>query len=111
MTDNVKTLDITETKGARANIADIKVWGDGDSWKLLCKASSEAEGWMKSTKAYEIEGVGCMVQVTTQQNGQVAEAVTFVPFTTIVETTNQLGEVVGRHLEIASRHLEGIPLE
>ena len=28
---------------------------------LLCKASSLAEGWMKSTKAMEIPGVGCVV--------------------------------------------------
>ena len=27
----------------------------------------------------EIEGVGCVVQVTTQQNENVAEALTFVP--------------------------------
>ena len=45
----------------------------------LLKASSEAEGWMKSTKAMEIEGVGCVIQVTTQQGNNVAEALTFVP--------------------------------
>ena len=41
---------------------------------------------MKSTKAMEIEGVGCVVQVTTQQNDNVAEAVTFVPGTRIEES-------------------------
>ena len=34
---------------------------------------------MKSTKAMEIDGVGCVVQVTTQQGDNVAEAITFVP--------------------------------
>ena len=34
---------------------------------------------MKSTKGMEIEGVGCVVQVTTQQGDNVAEALTFVP--------------------------------
>jgi hypothetical protein len=34
---------------------------------------------MKSTKAMQIEGVGCVVQVTTQQGNNIAEAITFVP--------------------------------
>jgi hypothetical protein len=74
-----KTLHNSDVSGARQNVKDIKVFGDGDQFKLLCKASSAVEGWMKSTKAMEIEGVGCVVQVTTQQGQNVAEAVTFVP--------------------------------
>lgn len=78
-----KSLDISEVKGARANIKDLKVYGDGDTFALLCKASSQAEGWMKSTKVCNVEN-GCIVQVTTQQlsfNGtySVAEALTYVP--------------------------------
>ena len=39
---------------------------------------------MKSTKAMEIgNGVGCVVQVTTQQGENVAEALTFVPSASI----------------------------
>jgi hypothetical protein len=34
---------------------------------------------MKSTKAMEIVGVGCVVQVTTQQGDNISESVTFVP--------------------------------
>jgi CRISPR/Cas system-associated protein Cas5 (RAMP superfamily) len=54
-----------------------------DLFKLLSKASSEAEGWMKSTKAMNT-GNGVVIQVTTQQRNPdgsyaVAEAVTFVP--------------------------------
>ncbi len=74
-----KTLDITDVKGATANIADIKVFGNGDTFQLLCKASSKEQGWMKSTKAMQIDGVGCVVQVTTQQGLNIAEAVCFVP--------------------------------
>ena len=79
----MKTLDITEVKGAKDNISDLKVYGDGDTFKLLCKASSEKEGWMKSTKVMNVYG-GCVVQVTTQQRNPdgtyaVAEALTFVP--------------------------------
>lgn len=80
---NEKTLHNSTISGARQNVKDIKVVGDGDLFKLLCKASSEAEGWMKSTKAMPVCG-GCLVQVTTQQRNidgtyAVAEALTYVP--------------------------------
>jgi len=80
----MKTLHNSDISGARQNVSDIKVYGDGDLFKLLAKASSEREGWMKSTKAMEIPRVGCVVQVTTQQRNPdgsyaVAEALTFVP--------------------------------
>ena len=79
-----KTLGNTTASKARENVKDIQFWGDGDTFKLISKASSQAEGWMKSTKAREIPDVGCVVQVTTQQRNPdgsyaVAEAVTFVP--------------------------------
>ena len=78
-----KTLGNTDVNGARKNVKDIVVFGNGDMFKLLCKASSQEEGWMKSTKAMEVVG-GCVVQVTTQQRNidltySVAEAVTYVP--------------------------------
>ena len=86
----MKTLHNTDVRGAQKNVPDITVFGNGDMFKLLSKASSEKEGWMKSTKAMEIPGVGCVVQVTTQQRNpdgsySLAEAVTFVPGVTIVE--------------------------
>jgi hypothetical protein len=62
-----KTLDNTTASQAKVNVSDLKIWGDGDTFKLICEASSKKEGWMKSTKAMEIPGVGCVVQVTTQQ--------------------------------------------
>lgn len=65
----MKSLHNTTANGATKNVKDIVFWGNGDTFKLIAKASSEAEGWMKSTKAMEIEGVGCVVQVTTQQRG------------------------------------------
>tara|TARA_R110000744_G_scaffold89898_9_gene174749 strand:- start:498 stop:788 length:291 start_codon:yes stop_codon:yes gene_type:complete len=84
-----KTLHNSTVSGARANVKDIKVVGDGDLFKLLCKASSQAEGWMKSTKAMQTPS-GCVVQVTTQQKNidgtySVAEALTFVPGAVIVD--------------------------
>lgn len=45
----MKTLYNSDISGARQNVKDIKIVGNGDTFKLLCKASSESEGWMKST--------------------------------------------------------------
>lgn len=75
----MKTLHNSTVSGAKKNVSDLVVFGDGDTFKLICKASSKDEGWLKSTKAMEIENVGCIVQVTTQQGDNVAEAITFVP--------------------------------
>ena len=74
-----KTLHNSTVSGAKKNVSDLVVFGDGDTFKLICKASSKAEGWMKSTKAMQIDGVGCVVQITTQQGDNVAEALSFVP--------------------------------
>ncbi len=87
-----KTLDNSDVSGARLNVPDIKVVGDGDLFRLLCKASSQTEGWMKSTKAMETPS-GCVVQVTTQQRNAdgsyaAAEAVTFVPGVKIADDVN-----------------------
>lgn len=89
-----KTLNNTTANQAKDNVKDIVFWGDGDSWKLLGKASSKNEGWMKSSKAYEIIGVGCIVQVTTQQGNNVAEALSFVPGVQIQNTYDESGQVV-----------------
>ena len=86
-----KTLENSDLSGARKNVKDIKVVGNGDSFQLLCKAYSKAEGWMKSTKAMEIPGVGCIVQVTTQQGDNVAEALVNVPHVKIVDDPDHEG--------------------
>ena len=103
MVPKMKTLHNSDISGARQNVRDIKVVGDGDMFRLLCKASSEAEEWMKSTKAMEIAGAGCVVQVTTQQRNPdgtyaVAEAVTFVPGVRIADDENS-----GRRLVISEQ--------
>ena len=78
-----KVLDNLNTEDAKS-YSDVQVYGDPDMWGLLCKASSEDQGWMKSTKGLDIPGVGVVLQVTTQQRNpdgsySVAEALTFVP--------------------------------
>ncbi|HEY5563856.1 MAG TPA: hypothetical protein VIK72_19240 [Clostridiaceae bacterium] len=87
-----KDLGITEVRGAKANISDLVVYGDGDTFALLCKASSKEQGWLKSTKICNTQ-TGCIVQVTTQQKNPdgsyvIAEALTFVPGTHIDTESN-----------------------
>lgn len=84
----MKTLNNSNVKQAQDQIPDIKVIGDGNMYQLLCKASSKKEGWMKSSKAMEIDNYGCVVQVTTQQGDNVAEAVCFVPGVKIIPDGN-----------------------
>lgn len=83
-----KTLNNSDINGARKQVKDIEVFGDGDLFVLLSKASSKSEGWMKSTKAMEIFAHGCLVQVTTQQGENVAEALCFVPGVKIKQDEN-----------------------
>ncbi len=95
-----KTLQNTEANGATKNVPDIKFWGNGDTFKLISKASSQIEGWMKSTKALDT-GVGCIIQVTTQQTNpdgsySIAEALTFAPGTRVTELEDTEGTVIDR---------------
>nr|WP_293844223.1 hypothetical protein [uncultured Arsenicibacter sp.] len=79
-----KALDNTNIEDVKKTTPDVKVTGNGDLFQLIAKASSDSQGWMKSTKAMETPG-GCVVQVTSEfrdSNGRVtacAEAITFVP--------------------------------
>lgn len=98
-----KTMDVTDPVSAKAKVLDIKVFGDPNAWLLLSKASSEREGWMKSTKALQVDGVGCVVQVSTQQRNadgsySVAEALQFVPGVKVIEEKDASGIVVSRKL-------------
>ena len=87
-----KTLTNTDISDVKVKVPDVKVVGNGDLFQVLCKASSQDQGWMKSTKAMEIPN-GCLVQVTTQQRNPdgsyaVAEALTFVSSVRIVDDVN-----------------------
>ena len=98
-----KSLHNTCSNGATKNVKDIVFWGNGDTFQLISKASSEAEGWFKSTKAMKC-GKDVVIQVTTQQKNpdgsySVAEALTTAHNKKIVETTDQNGNVVSRTIE------------
>ena len=100
-----KSLHNTDSNGAKKNVKDIQFWGDGDAFKLISKASSEAEGWMKSTKAMQVDGIGCVVQVTTQQRNPdgsyaVAEALTFVPGARIKNVVGDDNMITSRYLSL-----------
>jgi len=94
-----KALNVTSIDDAKKKVSDIEVVGDGNLFALLCKASSKSQGWMKSTKAMQVDG-GCVVQVSTQQRNfdgsyALAEAVTFVPGAKIVPDENGGRKLVG----------------
>ena len=98
-----KSLHNTCSNGAKKNVKDIIFWGNGDTFQLISKASSEAEGWFKSTKAMKC-GKDVVIQVTTQQKNpdgsySVSEALTTAHNKKIVETTDQNGNVVSRTIE------------
>jgi hypothetical protein len=82
-----KSLDVTDVADAKTKVNDVVVVGNGDMFQLLCKASSKSQGWMKSCKAAQTPH-GCVVQVTTQQGDNVAEALTFVPGVSIADDRN-----------------------
>lgn len=82
---NDKDLSNKNTADAKATTSDIKVTGNPDVWRLLCKASSQNQGWMKSTKVMALGERGCIVQVSTQQGENVAEALTFVQGATLAD--------------------------
>jgi hypothetical protein len=90
MPDEKQTKDLTVTSiaDAKTKVPDIQVVGNGDAWQLLCKAFSKEGGWMKSTKAMEIKGYGVVLQVSTQQGNNVAEALVTIPNVKIADDDN-----------------------
>ena len=93
----MKTLNNTTANKTQEQVKDIEFWGNGDMWKLISKASSKSEGWMKSTKALELPQ-GCLIQVSTQQGDNVAEAITYVEGIRINENRDSNGNVISRTL-------------
>lgn len=105
----------------KKNTPDIEVWGNQDTFLTLTKTHYKKDRLIKTTKAMQIDGIGCVVQVTTQQlndtgmlpmlaNGGlaldaetiktsvIAEALTFVPGAFISEAKDKDGKVISRKL-------------
>lgn len=80
-----RPMGITNPEEAKAAVSDIVVAGDPNAWKVISKASSESQQWMKSTKGMVTEN-GVLVQVTTKEKGQIAEALTFIPGARMIQS-------------------------
>jgi len=88
-----KDLSVTSGKDLKKKVSDVKTYGNPDIWVLVCKASSQKQGWMKTTKALAI-GEGCLVQTETQQKNldgsySLSQALTFVSDITIDDLKGQ----------------------
>lgn len=78
--ESSKTLNVTSSKDLKEKVSDVEIYGNPDTFTLICKASSKEQGWMKSTKAMQV-GNTVVLQVTTQQRNPdgsyaIAEALT-----------------------------------
>lgn len=62
----------------RENGDGVQWHGTPGQWRIVFKAWSRAQHWMKTTKALALPG-GVLVQVTTREDGCCAEALQFVP--------------------------------
>jgi hypothetical protein len=74
--------------------------GNSDNWQLLSKFISGDKNLIVSTKAMEIEGLGCLVSVYRKENGVVTESISMCYGAKIVPDVNG-----GRRLVKAKRSL------
>lgn len=84
----MKKRTVSNTTPKQAAQSGVEFLGDPNKWVVLHKAWNADEGWMRSTKALEIPGVGCMVQVSTLEKDKIAESVCFVPDVGITADSN-----------------------
>jgi hypothetical protein len=66
----------------------IETIGVPESFELLCKSTMPAHSIVRAVFAYEIPGMGCLVQVSSKDGNQIAEALTFVSGVKIVGDIN-----------------------
>lgn len=93
-----KTLSNTTENQTQEQVKDVQFWGLPNMWKLISKAWSEEEGWMKSTKAMQLP-TGVLIQVSTQQGDNIAEALQFIPHLEISAFDKNDNEVKGNSKE------------
>jgi hypothetical protein len=63
-----KTLSNSANSTVKDNVPDVVLMGvKSNNWRLMCKAFSKNEGWMKSTKGLNLSTNQVLVQTTTQQ--------------------------------------------
>lgn len=86
---------VVDEATAVAQYPDAKVFGNPYDWICLNKFQSGDGTITKSTKVYDT-GIGLIVQVSTKDNGHVAEALTFVPGVTLAPdgTDSETGKTI-----------------
>jgi len=84
----MKKRTVSNTTPKQAAQSGVEFLGDPNKWVVLHKAWNTREGWMRSTKALEIPGVGCMVQVSMLDEDRIAESLCFVPDVGIADDSN-----------------------
>lgn len=82
-TDNEHTIE-----------SGVKTWGNPDTFILISKAYNVKEKWFKSTKAM-YTGNGVLIQTSTNESGNISDALEFVRGVIIAERTVN-GEIVER---------------
>lgn len=85
---------LSRTRDAAMDAGDVQYHGTPGTWRLVFKAWSDEEGWMKSTKAMAIDA-GVLVQVSTQQGGSVAEALDFIPGARLTDNPDGTVSIIG----------------
>jgi len=65
---------------------------------VLLSMWREREGTYKSTKAMQCGDLGCVVQTTTREGAEIAEALVFVPGAVIKTNRDAEGNTIGREL-------------
>lgn len=82
------------TKETKTTTPDLEVFGNPDIFRLIAKASSETEGWMRSTKAMHIPHIGVVLHVSQLDNGQISDALEFIPGAGLVEREDGTFQIV-----------------
>lgn len=95
---NSKSLSNTNSEDLKLTTGDLKIFGNPDTWVLIAKASSESQGWMKSTKALSCAG-GVLIQVTTEHRDEgvvtaCAEALQFIRGAQLDKDENGVIEII-----------------
>jgi len=83
--DDTRALDTTTNEQAKER--GVEMVGT-QLWRTVCKAWDKKAGWMKSTKALEVHGLGVLVQVTTKEGTSLAEATCFIQGATLQDMGN-----------------------
>jgi hypothetical protein len=90
-----RSMNNTSEASAKRAADDLQLFGNTDAWVLICKASSQSQGWMRSTKAMDLPK-GVLVQVSSIQGKEIAEAVVYVPGQSVQDLLEATGIETGR---------------